>query len=58
MSVIIKGMDKPKDCRHCPLYAARSMVCTAKCRVLQTCDSPDGPPPEWCPIVEIVEEDG
>jgi len=60
MSVLIKGMTKPSECRLCPMLGYESDIgrtrCTITCRILSEHYKPipfDGRP-DWCPIVEMI----
>lgn len=66
MSVLIKGMDMPKDCSGCCIsFAMEGHYCQA---VLEPNDAVEGgmawketlvnERPSWCPLVELPEKHG
>ena len=50
MSVLIKGMDMPKNCSYCPLRDAEWNVCR-----FNNLPANDRERQEWCPLIEIKE---
>ena len=63
MSVLIKGMEMPKDCRDCPMEMFYSCGDT-RCRVTNKLLAWDYEAipfigrPDWCPIVEVPAPHG
>lgn len=53
MSVLIKGMEKPKRCVECPIYFAG--LCSIR---LQNGKCPLDGIPEWCPMEEVTTPHG
>lgn len=53
MSVLIKGMEKPKRCVDCPLNFAG--LCSVR---LQNGKCPLDGIPEWCPMTDVPEPHG
>ena len=52
MSILIKGMNMPKNCDECRFDAGG--YCLAKSlNFLDWCEVNDRPRPSWCPLVEI-----
>lgn len=64
MSVLIKGMEMPKECRECPMMDYGTMTGETYCEVngktlaesYRTIEF-DGRP-DWCPLVELPEKHG
>ena len=61
MSVIVRGMKMPENCRECPFEGYHSDIgqtyCMACSKVLSTAFRPilfDGRP-KWCPLVKLSE---
>ena len=61
MSVIVRGMGMPKDCRECPFesYSSNSgqTVCVAAMRVMAIAYKTikhDGRP-RWCPLFKVKD---
>lgn len=52
MSVLIKGMEKPKRCVDCPISFAG--LCSVR---LDKGRYPLYKIPEWCPMIEIKDEE-
>ena len=63
MSLLIKGMKMPKDCRECLMqvyYSSGKTWCKPADRLLAEDYKPipfDGRP-DWCPMVELPEKHG
>lgn len=63
MSIIVRGMEMPTDCRECPMqvyYSSGKTWCKSTDRVLSEDYKPipyDGIP-NWCPLVELPEKHG
>ena len=64
MSVLVKGMEMPKDCRECRLMEYHSNLgetwCAPTVGLLAVNYKPipfDGRP-DWCPLVELPEKHG
>lgn len=57
MSIIIKGMDMPKNCGSCPFYSVESeSKCYVSRRFVEYIDLPKGRPrPLWCPLEEAPD---
>ena len=61
MSIIIKGMEMPEDCRECPMLGYEPDIgrtrCTVACRILAEHykSIPFDGRPEWCPLHEVEE---
>lgn len=53
MSVLIKGMDKPKRCVDCPIYFAG--LCSVR---LQNGKCPLDGRPDWCPLEDVPAPHG
>ena len=54
MSILIKGMDMPKNCEECRFDAGG--YCTAKSiNFLDWSNVDDQPKPSWCPLIEIPD---
>ena len=55
MSVLIKGMEMPKNCDECPVA-----LCGKYCRINQTYTTYRALPirPDHCPLVELPEHHG
>ena len=53
MSILIKGLEKPKRCAECPIYFAG--LCSVR---LQNGKCPLDSIPEWCPMVEVATPHG
>ena len=62
MSVIIKDMKMPEDCRVCPMQIYDSYSGETKCRAIDKILAEDYKTipfdgrPEWCPLIEIPED--
>ena len=62
MSIIIKGMEIPEDCRVCPMQIYDSYSGETKCRAIDKILAEDyrsipfDGRPEWCPLIEIPED--
>ena len=64
MSVLIKGMEMPKECRECPMMDYGTMTGETYCEVngktlaesYRTIEF-DGRP-DWCPLVTLPEKHG
>ena len=61
MSVVVRGIDMPENCRECPFEGYHSDIgqtyCMACSKVLATAFKPisfDGRP-NWCPLFEIKD---
>ena len=62
MSILIKGMEMPSECeycRFCRYYPENGNVwCNATNRLLRRRTVHlDIPRPDWCPLVEVQEDD-
>ena len=56
MSVLIKGMELPKNCGSCDLFHVESPMHCTVVKGHKTVGAPYGMPrPDWCPLVEIPE---
>ena len=53
MSVLIKGMEMPKNCDECPCYYETEGAWRNECEVLGKEYIADDYRPEWCPLVEL-----
>ena len=55
MSVIIKGMEMPKNCGSCPFYSVESeSKCYVSRHFVEYIDLPKGRSrPLWCPLEEV-----
>lgn len=58
MSILIKGIEMPKECRECPLevyYINSGMTrCRAGNKILaKNFEIPFDSRPDWCPLVEV-----
>ena len=59
MSVLIKGMEMPKDCLHCPFSYMSSdclkiwIICKVKDVSVTDGDAVKEGRPDWCPLVEV-----
>ena len=53
MSVIIKGIEMPKNCDECPCYYETEGAWRNECEVLGKEYIADDYRPEWCPLVEL-----
>ena len=57
MSILIKGMQMPKNCMDCPLFESRYHFhgCHAKPESFNDMDMWDfvGDKPSWCPLIEV-----
>lgn len=53
MSVLIKGMEMPKNCDSCPCYYETEGAWRNECEVLQREHYITDERPDWCPLVEI-----
>ena len=61
MSILIKGMEKPKRCGLCPCFhAEHPMYCQAvKAHKDKRIIAPYGAPiPDWCPLIDILTPHG
>lgn len=59
MSVLIKGMQMPENCRYCPMRHGDIkgiFTCLAEYHVIKIREGMRRP--AWCPLVEIPEETG
>lgn len=63
MSVYVKGMEMPDDCRDCPFETYYNNCGITKCRatgkdlaVDWRCIPWEGRA-EWCPLIEIIEQE-
>ena len=54
MSIIIPGMEMPKNCWECPCFVSDGWFCNLddECR-----DVYDGRP-DWCPLIELPPKHG
>lgn len=61
MSVIIKDMKMPEDCRVCPMCGYECDIgrtrCIVTCRILAEhyAPIPFDDRPDWCPLEEVEE---
>ena len=53
MSVLIKGMEMPKNCDSCPCYYETEGAWRDECQVLRKECAISEERPSWCPLVEI-----
>ena len=51
MSVLVKGMEMPKDCYECACYDGSGFYCKAMGKVIKN-EDPEVVQ-EWCPLVEV-----
>lgn len=63
MSVVVKGMEMPKDCRECLMqvyYSSGKTWCKPADRLLADDYKPIiyDDKPDWCPLVELPEKHG
>lgn len=64
MSVLIKGMEMPSDCRECPLSEYHERTGKTWCEPADGILAEDYKPigfdgrPEWCPLVALPEKHG
>ena len=63
MSIVVKGMDMPKDCRECLMqvyYSSGKTWCKPADRLLADDYKPIiyDDKPDWCPLVELHEHHG
>jgi len=54
MSVLIKGMEMPKDCEQCP--CSDSYGCAVLSQIMATKEKLGRP--DWCPLAEVKESHG
>ena len=63
MSVLIKGMQMPKNCMHCgfshmAFYSLKMwIVCKPKDISVTTGDAVKDGRPDWCPLIEVPSAD-
>lgn len=61
MSIVVKGMEMPDDCRECPMEIYYSFCGETRCRVCNRILAKDYKSipfdgrPDWCPMIEIQE---
>ena len=53
MSVLIKGMEMPKNCGECPCYYETEGCWRDECQVLHKEYKASECRPSWCPLIEI-----
>ena len=64
MSVLIKGMELPKDCRECKMLTYYSTSGCSMCDISGNALARNFKPipfdgrPDWCPLIEIPESHG
>lgn len=64
MSVLVKNMEMPSECRKCSLWEYRQGMGTTWCVPAKTLLAENHMPipfdgrPEWCPLVELPEKHG
>ena len=60
MSVLIKGMEMPKNCEECPCYYETEGIWRDECQVLRKKydASKHKVRPDWCPLVEVPTPHG
>lgn len=64
MSVLIKGMEMPKDCRDCPMEMFYINCGDTRCRATNKLLAeeyriiPFSGRPDWCPLVEVPTPHG
>ena len=63
MSVLIKGMEMPEDCRECPLEMFYINCGDTRCRatnkfLAKNYNIPFSGRPDWCPLVEVPAPHG
>ena len=54
MSVVIPGMEMPKNCWDCPCFFSEGWLCNLDDECREDCDGR----PDWCPLVELPEKHG
>ena len=55
MSILIKGMEMPKNCDSCPCYYETEGAWRNECEVLQREHYITDERPDWCPLVPVPE---
>ena len=64
MSILIKGMEMPEDCRDCPLEMYYMNCGETRCRAENKILAEDFKAipfdgrPDWCPLVEVPAQHG
>ena len=58
MSVVIRGMEMPRNCDECPCYYETEGAWRNECEVLGKEYIADDYRPEWCPLVELPAQHG
>jgi hypothetical protein len=64
MSVLVKGVEIPGECRDCPLNTFYSNCGETRCRATNATLAenfmaiPFDGRPDWCPLVEVPDEGG
>lgn len=64
MSIIVRGMEIPKDCRECLMQVYHSTSGKTWCKPADRLLAEDFKPipfdgrPEWCPLIELPEKHG
>ena len=53
MSILIKGMEMPKNCDSCPCYYETEGAWRNECEVLQREHYITDERPDWCPLVSV-----
>lgn len=54
MSILIKGMEMPKNCGECKLYHIEYPMYCLAVEGHRTVGAPYGMPrPDWCPLIEL-----
>lgn len=53
MSILIRGMEMPKNCDSCPCYYETEGAWRNECEVLQREHYITNERPDWCPLVEL-----
>ena len=54
MSVVIPGMEMPKNCWECPCFVSDGWFCNLDDEYRDVCDGR----PDWCPLVELPKKHG
>ena len=53
MSILIRGMEMPKNCDSCPCYYETEGAWRNECEVLQREHYITNERPDWCPLVPV-----
>lgn len=57
MSVLIKNMEMPQSCYYCGLTDTSFINCVAFEKPIVLEDDCEETRPDWCPLVEVPDED-